>query len=91
MELFIILFLFIGGWIFFKLLGVFFHVGITVLSIPFIVIGTILTVILGAFFIIQAGIIAGLAGILVIPLAILSPLLPVLLIVAGIIWLLRRV
>lgn len=90
MELFVILILGFILWGFFKIFGLIFQAGLAILSIPFLIIGTLVGVLAIVLFVIPVSLFAGLAGLLVAPFALLGPLLPVLLIVGGLYWLSNR-
>ncbi|NOX88987.1 MAG: hypothetical protein GXO77_08175 [Calditrichaeota bacterium] len=78
------------AWIVLKIFGLVFHVGIFMLTLPFKILGIIIAVLLLPLILVPLGILAGLAGILMIPFALIGPLLPVALIGLGIWALLRR-
>ena len=86
MELISILLLIICAVVFFKVLAFFFHAGIFVLTIPLKILGLLLTLLFTVFILIPAG----LATVFLIPLAIITPLIPLLLIIAAVVLLLRR-
>ncbi len=90
MEILISLLLFIVvAWIVLKLFAVFFHVGILMIAFPFKILGLVFVLLLIPLILVPLGLFAGLAGILLAPLALILPLLPVLIIAIGI-WLLLK-
>ncbi len=90
MELLTVLIFVLLGWLFFKFLAVFFHVGGFLLALPFMIIGGVLSALLVGLVMIPLGIIAALAGILAIPIAIAVNILPYLLVGAGIYYLVKK-
>jgi len=73
----------------FKILGLFFHVGIWMIALPFKILGLVIASVVLVAVLIPLGILGALASIIVAPLALLIPLLPFLLVGAGI-WLILR-
>jgi len=86
MELISILLLVICAVVFIKVLAFFLHAGIFVLTIPLKILGLLLTLLFLVFILIPAG----LATVFIIPLAIITPLVPFVLIIAVVMLLLRR-
>lgn len=90
MHVLLSLFLFIVlAWIVLKLFGVFFHAGVFMIALPFTILGLVIALVLTPLILVPLGLFAGLAGILLMPFAFVLPLLPVLIIAAGI-WLLLK-
>ena len=77
-------------WAFFKVLGVFFDVAAFLIFLPFILIGVGLFSLLAVFFAVPLGLMAGVAGLVLAPFALLAPFLPFLLIGAGIYLLVKN-
>jgi hypothetical protein len=86
MEIISVLLLIICAVVFLKVLAFFLHAGIFVLTIPLKILGLLLTLLFTVFILIPAG----LATVFLIPLAIITPLIPLLLIIAAVVLLLRR-
>ncbi|NIR48131.1 hypothetical protein GWO43_06755 [candidate division KSB1 bacterium] len=82
MDLAILLLLFAGFLIFFKIIGVVFKAGIFVLSIPFQIFGALLGVLL-VILLVPFAVVAGVLTAVLAPLFILGPFLPFLLILFG--------
>jgi len=89
MELAVVLLLLAGFLFFFKVLGLFFHAGIYILSIPFQIVGAIFGVLL-VVFLFPVILTAGILGALFAPLFILGPFLPFLLVGLGLYLIVRK-
>ncbi|WP_456407468.1 hypothetical protein [Caldithrix abyssi] len=91
MDFIIAFFVFIVvAWIVLKLLGLIFHAGIFMLTLPFKLLGLVIALILTPLILIPMGLLAGLTAILILPLAIIGPALPFVLIGLGIWAILRK-
>ncbi len=76
--------------IFIKLLAIILHVGFYMLAIPIKLLALAVAAIIVWLVLIPVGLVAGLAGLIVLPLALAGPLLPLVLLFGGIYLLLRR-
>ena len=86
MEILAILFILFSVWVFFKILSA----GVLLITIPLKIIGAIVFSVIMVILAIPLGIVSGLIGLLAIPFAILIPLAPVVLVLAGIYLLLKN-
>lgn len=89
MELAVILLLFAGFLIFFKLIGLIFKAGFFVLSIPFQIVGAVFGVLFLVIFfpvILTAGVLTAVFA----PLLVMGPLLPFLLVLLGLYLILKK-
>ena len=86
MEIFSVLLIVLGVVVLVKL----FSAGLYILSIPIKLVFLLLSIIFSIFLIIPFGIFSGLISLLMIPFAIIIPLLPIVLIVAGVLLLAKR-
>jgi hypothetical protein len=75
--------------IIFKIIFAILHIGFWALTLPFKILGALLGLIIFFVVLIPAGIVALLAGLVVVPIALIIPLLPVIAIAFGL-WLLMR-
>jgi hypothetical protein len=66
------------------ILKVFVHLGIFMITLPFKILSTLLSIIIVGFIMIPLGIVGGLAALIAIPIAILIPLIPIVLILWGV-------
>lgn len=73
----------------FKLIGTLLHLSIWVITLPFKILGAFLGIIIFIAVLIPAGIVGAMTSIIVLPLALLIPLLPFLIIAFGL-WLIFR-
>ncbi len=91
MDFIIGIFVFIiMAWLVLKLLGVFFHVGIVMLTLPFKLLGLVIALILTPLILIPMGLFAGLVGLVALPFALLGPAIPIILIALGVWAILKR-
>lgn len=89
MELAILLLMFAGFLIFFKLLGLIFKAGIFVLSVPFQIIGAIFAVFF-VLLLLPFAVVAGVLTVALAPLFVLGPFLPLLLVLFGLYLVVRK-
>lgn len=80
MEVIAILLFVLFGVLFLKILGALFHVGIFVLTLPFKLLAFVFSGLVVFLVLIPLGVVAGLASLVVLPFALLTPLLPIALI-----------
>ncbi|RMD94976.1 MAG: hypothetical protein D6814_13905 [Calditrichaeota bacterium] len=90
MELFTVLLIIVLAWAFFKIFAIFFNLAAFALIWPIKLFALALAGFLVIFLLIPLGFVAGIAGLVLAPLAILIPLLPFLLIGAGIFLVLKH-
>jgi hypothetical protein len=90
MEIIAVLLIVCFIYLFLKLFAFIFNAGIFLITLPFVIIATLLSVIVVMFVMIPLGIVAALAGLVLAPFAILGPIFPIALILLGTILLLRR-
>lgn len=90
MELISILFVILLAVIFLKILAVILHTGVFLLTLPFKILGILLSVIIVFAVLLPIGVVGAVAGILVAPLAILVVLLPFILVGLGLYLILNR-
>ncbi len=86
MEIFAVLLIVATAWILIKI----FSAGIYLLTIPIKIVLAILSVLLSVFILIPLGIVTGLFAIVLTPFALIIPLLPIILVIAGVVLLVRR-
>ena len=90
MEIISILLIIGLAFVFLKALALMLHVGIWMLALPFKILAVLLSAFVVVFVFIPVGLVGALAGLILLPFALIVPLLPFILIAAGVIWLLRR-
>lgn len=90
MEIVSIVLIFLIAIVILKLVGVIFHAGIFMIALPFKLLALALSGIVVVLVLIPLGVVAGLIGLIALPLAILGPFLPFILIALGLWALLRR-
>lgn len=90
MEIVAVLFVVLFAFIILKILGFFLHAGIFVLTLPFKILGVILSVLLFGLVLIPLGIAGVLVGLVMVPLTLLIFLSPFILVVIGIYLLLKK-
>ncbi len=89
MELISVLLLLLFAWLFLKILGFIFTAGAAIITIPLKLLAILLSSIVVFLVLIPLGIIGFLAGLIILPVVILTPLIPILLLGAGL-WLIFR-
>ncbi len=89
MEILAILIVLLLAWFFIKFLGVFFHAGIFIFSIPLLLIGLAVSAVVIVAVLIPLGIVTALLSVILIPLGFIIPLLPFILVGFGV-WLLLK-
>jgi len=90
MELIGILFFIFTALIFLKILGLVFHAGIFMLTLPLKLLAIGLAGLIMFLVLIPMGIVAGVAGLIVLPAVLIGPFLPILLLGGGLYLLLRN-
>jgi hypothetical protein len=90
MEILAVFLIFCFIYIFLKLFAFIFNAGVFLITLPFIIMASVLSVIFVVIIMVPLGIVGALAGMLMIPFAFLGPVLPIVLIFLGAIFLLRR-
>ena len=90
MELISALILILLVVVFLKILGVIFHAGIFVLVLPLKLLAIALSAIVFAVVLVPLGLVAGLAGLVVLPVVLIGPLLPFVLLGGGLYLLFRN-
>ena len=90
MEILALLLVFCFIYLFLKLFAFIFNAGVFLITLPFAILATLLSVIVVVAVMVPLGIVGALAGIVLVPFAFLGPVLPVVLIILGAVVLLRR-
>jgi hypothetical protein len=80
----------LGAILFLKILSFLLNVGIFMLTIPIKILAFILATFAVVFVLVPVGLVSGLAGLILVPLVILIPLLPFALLLIGVILLLKK-
>lgn len=89
MEILAIFLILLLAWLFIKFLGVFFHAGIFILSLPLILVGLAVSAVVVVAVLIPLGIVTALLSVVLIPVGFIMPLLPFILVGYGV-WLLLK-
>lgn len=89
MEILAILMVLLLAWFFIKFLSVFFHAGIFIFSIPFLLIGFAVSAVVIVALLVPLGIVTALLSVILIPLGFIIPLLPFILVGFGV-WILLK-
>ena len=90
MEIIAILLIIVVAILFLKILSFLLNVGIFMLTIPIKILDFILATFVVVFVLVPVGLVSGLAGLILVPLVILIPLLPFSLLLIGVILLLKK-
>jgi len=89
MELISVFLLLFFAWLFIKILGFIFTAGAAILTIPLKLLAILFSSLIVFLVLIPLGIIGFLASLIIFPVVILSPLIPIVILIAGF-WLLFR-
>lgn len=90
MELISALLIILLAVVFLKVLGLIFHAGIFVLAIPIKLLAVALSALIFAVVFVPLGVVTGLAGLIVLPVVLIGPILPLLLLGGGLYLLLKN-